>query len=146
MNNAVLHLLGARARIKIAWCDVSHVEPTMSGEMLGAVLGATGLPVEMPEQIQESQGALRQETGKNSLRPGTADLQKPILLLGTPRRFRIILESGQTTEGVPIQNGADVLLPAIDEPAYHQLEFNNSSTIVAVAPPRAYMLDAARKV
>jgi 4-alpha-glucanotransferase len=143
MTGNALHNLATDAGIEITWRDVSGHDQTVSDDSLRGVLGAIGLPAATEAQIRDSHAALRQETGGNALPLVTVNVNQPIVLSGNAGPFEITLESGGFITGLAELRGGGVVLPAISEPGYHRLEFNNVVTTIAVAPLRAYTLDDA---
>jgi 4-alpha-glucanotransferase len=145
MSESALHTLAQAAGIEITWRDVEGNNHSISDDSLHAVLAALGLPAATPAQIRDSQAAINNEATRTPPPLITASLHHPIPIQGHPGRFRITLESGFIIDGMAA-HGPDgsLTLPALSEPGYHQLEFNNTLITIAAAPPRAYTLaDAA---
>jgi len=139
-----LHALADAAGVEVHWRDVDGVDHMVHDDSLRAVLAALGFPAENAEQIQSSQAALRHQA-ETALHPLiTADPGTPIPLNGMAGPYQITLESGRVLTGFaePGHDGRPEL-PPLHETGYHQLEFNNTLTTIAVAPPRAYTLEDA---
>lgn len=138
-----LHRLAAAAGIETSWHDAAGKMQTVSDESLRAVLRALDLPAASDPQIRESHAALCMASVTTAPPLITATVNHPISLPGTAGPFRITLESGDIIEGTARRGKNGIRLPAIEEPGYHRAEINGSITTIAVAPPRAYMLDDA---
>jgi 4-alpha-glucanotransferase len=139
-----LHELAYAAGIEVHWRAVDGTVYTVHDDVLRGVLAAIGFPAENGHQIHDSMAALRHEADTAPHPLITADLGAPVPLNGIAGPYQITLESGQVLTGIaePGHDGRPYL-PALHEAGYHQLEFNNALTIVAVAPPRAYTLEDA---
>ncbi len=139
-----LHELAYAAGIEVHWRDVNGNDQRVHDDSLRAVLAAIGFPAESGHQIHESMAALRHEAD-NPARPLiTTDLGAPTPVSGEPGPYRITLESGQVLSGHAGQDQhGRAQLPPLHETGYHRLEFNNASTVLAVAPPRAYTFEDA---
>jgi 4-alpha-glucanotransferase len=138
-----LRELAAAAGIETAWRDVHGREQVVSEDSLRAVLAAIGLPAATDADIDSSFATLRQERGHNILPLITADVGRPIPLSGDSGPYRITLESGEIVDGFAVLHEGLLHLPAVRQPGYHRLEFNDTTTTIAVAPPRAFTLDDA---
>ena len=143
MNND-LHELARAAGIEVHWRDVDGNDQMVSDDSLRAVLAAIDLPAETTAQIQQSLNAVY-DTAEQGAQPLiTADLGRPVQIFGKAGPFRITLESGHSFEGYVGEAGdGRVELPGVNEPGYHQLEFNGATRTLAVAPHSAYTLEDA---
>lgn len=141
--NDRLHELARAAGIEIRWRDVNGDDKTVSDDSLRAILATLDLPAETPAQIEESLGNIRYAE-QVALPLVTADLARPIRIQGRPGPFRITMEHGHAFDGwAEAVDEHHVLLPGLNEPGYHRLEFADSVQTLAVAPPRAYTLEDA---
>ncbi len=138
-----LHELARAAGLQITWRDVYGADQTVSDDSLRAVLAAIGFPAGNEREIADSLAVLHAETAQDSAPLITATAGEPISLPGLPGKFRLTLESGQSIEGIAATHPNGILLPAVHEPGYHRLERGGRTTILAVAPPRAYTLEDA---
>jgi 4-alpha-glucanotransferase len=144
MSDTSLYDLAREAGIEVNWRDVDGNDQTISDESLRAVLAAIGFPAATPNDIRNSIASLHEELEQGNPPLITADLNHPIHVAGRPGRFRITLESGFIVEGMAVHEQDNrLMLPALNEPGYHHLEFNDTVTMLAVAPVRAYTLDEA---
>ncbi len=139
-----LHELAYAAGIEVHWRDVNGNDQRVSDDSLRAVLATLDFPAENRAQIRDSMHALRHEA-EHAARPLiTTEIGLPTPVNGPPGPYQITLESGQVLSGhAGLGHNGRAELPALHETGYHRLEFNNASTIVAVAPPRAYTLEDA---
>ena len=141
--NSELRALAEAAGIEVAWQDVSGMAQTVSEDSLRAVLAALGSPAGSPQQIRESLEALRHEAEEMPAPLLTAELHRPIPIKGKPGPYRLTLDSGRIIDGMALHGEHGVLLPAIHEPGYHRVEFEDGATTIAVAPARAFTLEDA---
>jgi 4-alpha-glucanotransferase len=139
-----LHELAYAAGIEVHWRDVNGIDQRVSDDSLRAVLATLDFPAENGHQIRDSMHALRHEA-EHAARPLiTTDLGLPTPVNGPPGPYRITLESGQVLTGhAELGHNGRAELPGLHETGYHRLEFNDASTVIAVAPPRAYTLEDA---
>ncbi len=139
-----LHELAYAAGIEVHWRDVNGNDQRVADDSLRAVLATLDFPAESRDQIRDSMHALRHEA-EHAARPLiTTEIGMPTPVNGPPGPYQITLESGQVLIGhAGLGHNGRAELPALHETGYHRLEFNNASTIVAVAPPRAYTLEDA---
>jgi 4-alpha-glucanotransferase len=110
-----IRALAKAAGIATDWIDAADRPQRVSVGSLRSILDALGFPCTTSNQIAESQARL-------------AALSRDARTFFT------------ATVGEPISIGTTVL-PAIDEPGYHQLETDGRAITVAVAPPRCLTLD-----
>jgi 4-alpha-glucanotransferase len=137
-----LHELARAAGLQVTWRDVYGAKQTVSDDSLRAVLAAIGFPSGSDNQIHHSLATLHAETAQDMTPPlVTATVGAAILLPGSPGRFRLTLESGDTIEGVAAAHPRGIVLPPVQEPGYHRLELGDSASVLAVAPPHAYRLE-----
>jgi 4-alpha-glucanotransferase len=139
-----LHELAYAAGIEVHWRDVNGNDQRVADDSLRAVLATLDFPAENHDQIRDSMQALRHEA-EHAARPLiTTDLGLPTPVNGPPGPYQITLESGQILSGhAELGHHGRAELPGLHETGYHRLEFNNASTVIAVAPPRAYTLEDA---
>jgi 4-alpha-glucanotransferase len=107
--------LARQAGIAVDWIDAGDQPQRVSVNSLRTILDALGYPCASKSQIDESQKRLRE-------------------LSGAARSFF------SASVGEPIALG-EGRLPAISEPGYHRLLYQNRDIPVAVAPPRCVTLD-----
>jgi 4-alpha-glucanotransferase len=143
LSDAPLAGLAEAAGIQTRWADVYGTWRDVAPDTLRYVLRALGLRADTPGDIAESEAALRQPAG--ALPPlVTADQGEPTRLPCPPSRYRLTLEDGSTLDGDAAADGDGALLPAVDQPGYHRLEIAGTETVLAVAPPRCFLVaDAA---
>ncbi len=137
--------------LKVEWEDFRGRRKILAADSLIRVAEAMGYPCRSSE---ESAGALR-ASRKHSPAPSfyvgkvgepiRIPMERPTLLRTLQARVR--LENGQTfvTTACPAPGGSGALvIPAIDEPGYHQLILDHpteaAAITVALAPDRAYEL------
>ena len=113
------------------WHDVSH-------DTLRAILAALGLPADTAADIEHSHQKLALTAAR--LPPLLTAALEEAITLPVHGPYELTLETGTTRTGVA-ENG---VLPGIGVVGYHTLEIAGQTTVVAVAPPRAYTVaDAA---
>ncbi len=139
MSDAALAGLAEAAGILTRWEDVHGAWHDVGPDTLRAVLCALGLPADTAEEVVASEASLR--------RPGqvlpllvTADQGEPIRLPCLPGRFRLTLEDGAVRDGEATAEGNAAVIAAVDQPGYHRLEIGGTETVLAVAPPRCFLV------
>jgi 4-alpha-glucanotransferase len=137
-----LHVLAETAGILIHWRDVNGVFRTVADENLRAILGAIGLPAETDAEIRDSLDVAARE--HDAMLPLiTVELYQPVVLPGKPGTFKITLESGTVIRGKAAAHDGKILLPALAEPGYHQLEMGKRAMTIAAAPACGWTLEDA---
>jgi 4-alpha-glucanotransferase len=139
---SALHKLAQEAGLLIDWEDARGEPQRVSDETLVAILAALGLPAESERAIADSRDHLHEEEGEAGSSFRLADAGQRIEL---PPRFAragralLTLENGERRE-IEIADR----LPPIDRPGYHQLEIDDTTITLAVAPQRGFeVADAA---
>jgi 4-alpha-glucanotransferase len=135
MTEALLELAQA-AGIAPRWRDAFGAWQTVSDDTLRHVLAALDLPATTDLAAAESLRRLRGQATVAARELLTADLGAPVMAHAGSGAWRITLEDGTYLEGRAESVDGIVLLPAIDRPGYHLLDFGASPTVLAVAPPR----------
>ncbi|UFN47288.1 4-alpha-glucanotransferase [Roseomonas sp. OT10] len=141
----LLALAGA-AGLATRWRDVRGEERGVAPDTVRAVLDALGLPSDSPAQVAASRERLAEESRLPPL--CTAVAGQPVLLglPGTPD-FHLVQEDGHTLGGRAESWGERLVhLPVSPPPGYHRLTIGGLETILAVAPPRCFALEAAAPV
>ena len=144
MSDDQIFSLAKAAGLAREWTSANGRPMQVSAEALRAILEALGLPCATDAQCEESRQRLRAlENGENLPPLVTATVGRPIRLPGgqglAGKSYRIELESGSPIEGrfsEQVGGTGMVELPAIDGYGYHRLLVGDSSTVLAVAPPR----------
>ena len=127
-----LHDLARAAGVAPAWQDYRLQWHDVSPETLRNVLGHLGLPAASDAQITESRAILADRS--HHLAPLiTAEQGKPVPM-GSRGTWKLTLETGEQHDG----HTDTELLPPVDTPGYHRLEFAGQQTILAVAPRRGF--------
>jgi 4-alpha-glucanotransferase len=123
-----LHEWAVQAGIEPEWWDVSGERHEVRDETLQAIVDALWVA-----------------PAGDLLEPlVTADVGTPVRLRGRPGPCRIRFEDAGVWEGEAEEAGAGyIMLPAIRQPGYHQLESNSTNQTIAAAPLRAFTLDDA---
>ena len=142
MSDPALAGLAEAAGILTRWEDVHGTWHDVAPDTLRYILRALDLPADTPGDISASEDALRRPAAV--LPPlVTADQGEPVRIPCSAGRFRLVLEDGSVREGEAADDGGAVL-PAVDQPGYHRFEIAGTETVLAVAPPRCFLVaDAA---
>lgn len=123
--------LARAAGLAVQWTDLENRSRTVQIGVLRDVLGALGLPAATAAQCRGSMAELaRIERARRLI---TAEVGQPVDLPGRLGAWRITLEDGRTREG---DGAAPTALPV----GYHQVEAQDWSGTLAVAPKRGWTL------
>jgi len=137
VSSAGLKDLAKAAGLAVAWTDYRGQPRTVSDDSLHVILAAMDLPADTKSQLSHSLEAL---TVAQQTRPPlvTAVRGRPVHLTGKPAKAVLTLETGERLD-VALQrdSAGQVALRAPMRIGYHQLETDEGSTILAVAPARA---------
>ena len=134
VSDAATLELARAAGLAVEWTDYQNRQRTVSIDVLRGVLGALGLPATTDAQCRDSMAELAHR--ERARRLITAQVDQPVGLPGRPGAWRISLEDGTIREGVGAQPTA---LPV----GYHQVEAQDWSGTLAVAPRRGWTLEDA---
>ncbi|WLI27056.1 4-alpha-glucanotransferase [Pseudomonas rhodesiae] len=139
MSEAKLEILASRAGLAVDWIDANgrpqHVQP----DALRAVLKGLGHPADTDAEIEASLDELEQAQQSKHLPPLlTVDSGESLDLA---RYFepdtlcRVHLEQGETLE---LRLDGNAVLPGVIALGYHQVQINDQTFTLAVAPTHCY--------
>ncbi|WP_313061643.1 4-alpha-glucanotransferase [Pseudomonas rhodesiae] len=139
MSEAKLEILASRAGLAVDWIDANgrpqHVQP----DALRAVLKGLGHPADTDAEIEASLNELEQAQQSKHLPPLlTVDSGESLDLA---RYFepdtlcRVHLEQGETLE---LRLDGNAVLPGVIALGYHQVQINDQTFTLAVAPTHCY--------
>ena len=139
MSEAKLEILASRAGLAVDWIDANgrpqHVQP----DALRAVLKGLGHPADTDAEIEASLDELEQAQQSKHLPPlWTVDSGESLDLA---RYFepdtlcRVHLEQGETLE---LRLDGNAVLPGVIALGYHQVQINDQTFTLAVAPTHCY--------
>lgn len=139
MSEAKLEILASRAGLAVDWIDANgrpqHVQP----DALRAVLKGLGHPADTDAEIEASLDELEQAQQSKHLPPLlTVDSGESLDLA---RYFepdtlcRVHLEQGETLE---LRLDGNAVLPGVIALGYHQVQINDQTFTLAVAPAHCY--------
>ena len=139
MSEAKLEILASRAGLAVDWIDANgrpqHVQP----DALRAVLKGLGHPADTDAEIEASLDELEQAQQSEHLPPLlTVDSGESLDLA---RYFepdtlcRVHLEQGETLE---LRLDGNAVLPGVIALGYHQVQINDQTFTLAVAPTHCY--------
>lgn len=141
MSEAKLEILASRAGLAVDWIDANgrpqHVQP----DALRAVLKGLGHPADTDAEIEASLDELEQAQQSKHLPPLlTVDSGESLDLA---RYFepdtlcRVHLEQGETLE---LRLDGNAVLPGVIALGYHQVQINDQTFTLAVAPAHCYSM------
>ncbi|HST43777.1 MAG TPA: 4-alpha-glucanotransferase, partial [Luteimonas sp.] len=128
--------LAAAAGLCVDWTDGAGEHKRVAPDSLRAVLAALGWPAADDRQSRESLRALRDAETQATPTLLTADAGQPIAAGGTPgARYQLRLAGGAVSDG---RFDAEGRVAGVDAAGYHQLEWRERVTTLAVAPPTCF--------
>ncbi|WP_348749689.1 4-alpha-glucanotransferase [Pseudomonas rhodesiae] len=139
MSEAKLEILASRAGLAVDWIDANgrpqHVQP----DALRAVLKGLGHPADTDAEIEASLRDLEQAQLDKHLPPLlTVDSGQSLDLahyFEPDTLCRVHLEQGETLE---LRLDGNAVLPGVIALGYHQVQINNQTFTLAVAPTHCY--------
>lgn len=134
MNDAATLQVARAAGLSVEWTDQENQPRTVQVGVLRSVLDALGLPAATDAQCRGSLTELARI--ERTRRLITAEIGQPVALPGRLGVWRITLEDGTTRQG---DGTAPTALPV----GYHQVEAQDWSGTLAVAPRRGWTLEDA---
>ncbi len=135
MTDQTLLALAQAAGIAPSWTDVFGKSHRVAPPTLRAVLAALGFPTETEDAIRH--GLDRLASRHNAVPPLLTGWQGEPFELPVPAgRYKLTLEDGRCFEGEAEASADGSRIPAILEPGYHQLQWPDAGTTLAVAPRR----------
>jgi 4-alpha-glucanotransferase len=138
-GDPALSALAAKAGIAEHWTDARQRPQQVSPDTLRLLLEGMGLPAGNAHDIRDSDHRLGVELGARLPPLLVARSGMAAFLPACARgRYRIVCESGQTSDGEVADDGS---LIAPKEPGYHTLHLACGQTVLAVAPRQAPGLD-----
>ncbi|CUJ13411.1 4-alpha-glucanotransferase [Achromobacter aegrifaciens] len=138
-GDPALSALAAKAGIAEHWTDARQRPQQVSPDTLRLLLEGMGLPAGNAHDIRDSDHRLGVELGARLPPLLVARSGMAAFLPACARgRYRIVCESGQTSDGEVADDGS---LIAPQEPGYHTLHLACGQTVLAVAPRQAPGLD-----
>jgi 4-alpha-glucanotransferase len=139
---SLLHQLARAAGLSPHWRDYRAQDREVVPDSLRALLEAMELPAGSEAQQRESLRRLQAENSTGAVpRLLIADLGLPTPLpgAGAAQQAQLLYEDGTISELQLQRDGhGQVLLPALEQPGYYELEYGDVRLRLAVAPPRCY--------
>ncbi|HSC17742.1 MAG TPA: 4-alpha-glucanotransferase [Rhizomicrobium sp.] len=137
MSDESLRRLARAAGLQVEWTDSEGRPLEVAPDTLRAVLRALGYPADSPKDVEDSRERI--DEAARQLPPLITAHPHGVVPLGSVGRARLQLEDG-SWRGLPLvpreTGGAGIQAP--DSIGYHRLELDDSTHILAVAPPRCY--------
>lgn len=139
--SAPLEALAAAAGLCVDWTDGAGERKRVGPDSLRQVLDALGWPAADDRQCGKSLRALQDAESAHIPTLFTADAGCPVAVGGRPgQRYQLRDASGGVTDG---RFDAEGHVAGIAAAGYHQLEWNDQTSTLAVAPPTCFgMSDA----
>lgn len=142
MSDDDLRELARSAGLAETWTDAQGIPQQVSIESLRRILGALGLPTATPGDIEAS----RRKLGPPKTLPPLVTMRAGSRLTlpgraGGAARGQLTCEDGSVVSLRFSRRGDRLVGPALDRVGYHQLEFGDRRTVVAVAPPRCVTIE-----
>ena len=137
MSDESLKGLARAAGLHVGWTDSDERPHEVAPDTLRAVLSALGYPGDSPKDIDDSRRRI--DEGARELPPLITAHPREVVSVGSIRRARLQLEDGSWRDLPSVARetgGAGIAAP--DSIGYCRLELDDSTHMLAVAPPRCY--------